>query len=198
MSLIVKNTGNSDFVILEAGVYIGTVVSLVDIGEQYSEKYGNYTRNVIISWELAGVTVEINGETKPRIISKEYNMSFNEKAHLRKDLESFRGRKFNNDELSGFDLRNILNKSCQLQIINLTKGDKVFANIGAIMSLSKGTPAPTILSTITFIDLDDKDSVKQIDTLPKWIADKIKNSKTYEKNQHLLALDVSDDPDLPF
>jgi hypothetical protein len=42
------------------------------------------------------------------IIAKQFTLSLNEKANLRADLASWRGRDFTPEEIRGFDLKNIL------------------------------------------------------------------------------------------
>ena len=39
---------------VEPGVYIATCVGVVDLGEQYSEKFRNYRNEVQFIWELSG------------------------------------------------------------------------------------------------------------------------------------------------
>ena len=65
----------------------------------------------IFMWELPGEEIEIEGEMKPRAISETYTNSLGEKANLRKMLENWRGRAFTQEEMDGFDLRNVLGLS---------------------------------------------------------------------------------------
>ena len=51
---------------VEAGVYMAVCIGLIDLGEQYSEKFKNYSYKVMYVWELPGETIEIDGEQKPR------------------------------------------------------------------------------------------------------------------------------------
>lgn len=46
-------------------MYIATCVGVVDLGEQYSEKFKNYRNEVQFIWELSGETVEVDGEVNP-------------------------------------------------------------------------------------------------------------------------------------
>lgn len=61
-----------------------------------------------IFWEIIGETIEINGEQMPRLVSKEFTLSLNEKSKLRQALQSWRGKAFTAEELQGFDLRKVL------------------------------------------------------------------------------------------
>ena len=43
---------------VEAGVYMAVCVGFIDLGEQYSEKFKNYSYKCLYVWELPGETVE--------------------------------------------------------------------------------------------------------------------------------------------
>lgn len=78
----------------------------------------------------------VKGEEKPRIISKEYTLSLSDKATLRRDLESWRGQRFSDDDIYvvGFDLQNILGKPCQITVgHNTSKTGKTYADIAGIV-----------------------------------------------------------------
>ena len=64
----------------------------------------------------------IQWETKDGLIAKEYTVSLNEKANLRKDLESWRGKEIQPTELEGFDMTNLLGVQCTLQIMHNDNG----------------------------------------------------------------------------
>lgn len=68
---------------VEPGVYIAVCVGVVDLGEQYSEKFKNYSNKVKFVWELIVETVEVDGVVKPRQLSREFNISVSKKGSLR-------------------------------------------------------------------------------------------------------------------
>lgn len=53
---------------------------------------------------------------KPHMISMSYTLSLHEDANLRKMLEVWRGKKFTEDELQGFDLEKLIGVHCQIQV----------------------------------------------------------------------------------
>ena len=73
---------------VEAGVYVSVCVGYIDLGEQYSEKFKNYSVKGMFVWELPGEMVEVDGEQKPRQLSKEFTVSSSSKSNLRKFIES--------------------------------------------------------------------------------------------------------------
>ena len=59
------------------------------------------------------------------------------KSSLVKDLISWRGRAFTDEELKSFELDNIIGAPCQLSIIHNVKDDKTYANVDAIVPAHK-------------------------------------------------------------
>ena len=182
MGLIVsENGGGSNFSMLAEGSYAAVCYMLVDIGLQRNERYGNSSRKVVIGWEIADEYVEIDGEQKPRVFSARYTASLIEKAILRRDLAAWRGRDFTEEELSQFNLRNIVGAPCLIQIIHKEGGNgKTYANLASIMKLPKGMTAPKLtLETIVY-DIDDNDPA-DVAKLPEWLANQVKASESYQQ-----------------
>lgn len=205
MSMIVKNEGNSEIKQLDPGVYTGIASAIIDIGVQENSLYGKMQRKVMIVWNIVGETVKINDEEKPRVISKEYTMSLSEKSTLRRDLQAWRGKTFTAEELQGFDLKNILNVPCQLQINQDDKNGKTYTVIAAIMAIPKGMKVEKLENTYVF-DTYDTATWVNYDLIPNWVKEKIKKAmnlaeteldmyiKDYEEQKKELegkAIDIS-------
>jgi hypothetical protein len=88
---------------------------------------------VRIVWQLE----DMMADGKPFLIQKRYTLSLHEKANLRKDLESWRGRSFTPEELIKFDVETIIGKNAQLNIQHITKDGKTYANVVSIVPLGK-------------------------------------------------------------
>ena len=178
MSLIVNEGASSSIPLLPEDVYPAVCVMLVDLGDQYSEKFGKTSRKILIGWELPGEKLD-NGET--RRLSNTYTASLNSKGNLRKDLISWRGRDFTPDELANFDLRNIVNAPCMLNVIHKIGTDGVErAVIAGIMKLPKGMPPAAPTTDPVIFDLDAPDAMTRIESLPGWIQTRIKDSETWK------------------
>lgn len=153
--MIVKDTGNGNFEQAPAGTHLGRCIKLVDIGTQKGEYQGQATfkRQIIIGWELPSELMQ-TGEYagQPFTVSKFYTASLSEKANLRKDLENWRGRAFTDEELRGFDMKNILGKPCMLSIV---LNDKNNARVGGVMAAPKGMSLPEIVSKVTYFSLEE-------------------------------------------
>lgn len=189
MGFIAKDNGGGDFKRIPAGSYIARCYLLVDLGEQLSDgKYGQTVQHKIrLGWEVFGeeddgtpLTVEINGQMRQMTIGKTYTLSLSEKAGLRKDLISWRGRDFTAEELAGFDITNILNAYCMLNITTSEKDGKTYTNISAITPLPSALRAnkPEADHAPIVFNLDDPDW-EVFDALPEWLNETIKKSPQY-------------------
>ena len=181
MSLIVNEGSSTNIPLLAEDSYPAVCSMLIDLGEQYSEKFDKTSRKVLITWELPGETLD-NGE--PRRLSNTYTASLNSKGNLRKDLIAWRGRDFTVDELKAFDLQNIVGAPCLLQVIHRVGQDGTKrAVIGGIMRLPKGMQVPTLTNGFTIFDLDDPDAEDKIHDLPEWVQTRIMESETWKDLQ---------------
>ena len=180
MGLIAKDKGGTDFQPIPEDLHLAVCYGIWDIGTQYQEKWDKTSHKVIIVWELPDCRGEFERDGKrvdlPRAISKTYTHSLHEKSALRKDLESWRGKKFSEEELKGFDLKKLLGAACQIQVLHNKIGDKIFTNIATITKAPSGAkPYPE--NPPTFFSFEDGGDIPT--TTPKWIADKIKASEEY-------------------
>lgn len=179
MSLIAKNEGNVNIEKLEDGVYPAVSSMIIDLGMQRSIIDDKVRRKFMMIWNIVDEFIEVNGEKLPRIITKEYTLSLNEKSNLRKDLQAWRGKPFTSEELEGFDIKNVLNKGCQLQIINEEKNGKTYTNIASIMGLPKGAIVNELSKTTEFY-IEDRETWNNLNNVPKWIIEKIKKSENFD------------------
>lgn len=163
---------------VEPGVYMAICVGVIDLGEQYSEKFKNYAPKLRIVWELVGETVEVDGEQKPRQLSKEFTFSSNKKSNLRAFLTSWNGKVYSDEEFADFELFDQIGKACQLQVVLNDTGE--YANIDSIMAIPKGFPIPTTDTKPIVWDMDNWDD-EVFATLPEWTQEQIKKSTQYQK-----------------
>lgn len=178
MAMIARDNAGASIEKLENGVYTAISSMMIDLGKQTSEKFGKTQRKFMMIWTILGEEIEINGQKLPRTINKEYGYSLGEKSNLRKDLQAWRGVPFTAEELQGFNLLNILNKPCQLQIIKEEKNGSTYNNISSIMSLPKGTTVELLKDT-SYFDLEDVETWKNYEKIPGWIQEKIKKASNF-------------------
>lgn len=177
--LTASASSSASYAPIPEGTYPAVCNMLVDLGMQFNEAYKNTSRKVLIQWQIPEETIEIDGEEVPRTISNRYTLSLGEKASLRADLAAWRGRDFTPQELEAFDLRNIVGAPCLINIIHKDSNGKRYANISSIMALPKGMPKPQISGEPIIFDLDES-PLADVAKLPKWVAEIIYKSTTYQ------------------
>ncbi len=176
MPLIATETAGSSFSPVPEGVHAAACCWLIDCGTQHSEQFNNDARKVVIAFEIPDERIEIDGEDKPRIISRQFTLSLHEKAALRAFLEAWRGKRFTAQELTGFDLHAVLGAPCQLQILHRENQGRTYANIASIMPKAKGAPLPATELTPVLFSIDDLDRNRALaeqipGELPEWIRE---------------------------
>ena len=185
MSLKLKKKKVMQIPPLEGGTYMAICVGVVDLGEQYNSNYKNYSNKLMFLFEIPTETVSIDGEEKPRWLSREYTASLNEKAALHKHLVSWRSKDFSEDELAedgeGFDISSMLGQPCMLTVIVKDGENGSYNKIENISGIPKGIPAPTTESELLAFDIDNRNE-EVFDKLPEWIQNKIKKSTQYSDN----------------
>ena len=164
---------------VEPGVYMAVCIGFIDLGEQYSEKFKSYTNKGMYVWELPGETIEIDGEQKPRQLSKEFTISASNKSNLRKFIETWNSKNYSDEDFMEFDVFEQVGKPCQLNVV--LNETKEYSNVDNLMPIPRGFPAPTTDTKLIKWDMDAwNDEVFQ--ELPEWIQDKIKKSSQYQKD----------------
>ena len=134
MSLIVKDT-KREFPQAPEGLHASVCVDVVDLG-LVTTKWGDKPM-VRLVWQIE----ECDPSTNKRfLVMNRYTLSLNQKSRLRPLLEAWRGRKFTEEELKGFDLEKLVGVNCQVQVVH-TLGDEgqVYANVQAVVPAAKGS-----------------------------------------------------------
>ena len=161
---------------VEPGVYMAVCIGCIDLGQQYNETFKNYSNKCLYIWELVGETVEVDGEQKPRQLSKEFTISSSNKSNLRKFIESWNGKTYGDDEFIELDLFDQIGKPCQLNVVLNSTGE--YANVDNLMPIPRGFPVPTTDTAPIKWDIEAWDD-EIFKTLPEWIQEKIKKSTQY-------------------
>lgn len=179
MGLKVKDRAKPKIPPVEPGVYIAICVGVLDLGEQYSEKFKNYRNEVQFVWELCGETVEVDGEQKPRQLSRTFSVASSKKSNLRGFISGWNGIQYSDDQFADLDLFGQVGKACQLNVVLNDTGE--YANVDSVIPLPKGMPAPTTNTAPVLWNMDEWDD-KVFEELPDWVKDKIKKSTQYQKD----------------
>lgn len=171
--------------LIPAGNHIARCYSMVHVGTNKEMIMGaeKILNKVRITWELPQemrVFDESKGD-QPMVISKEYTLSMHEKSNLRKDLESWRGKGFTEDQAKSFDVAQLLGVPCLLNVIHrAAKNGKEYANISSITTLIKGMECPVQVNETFEFNFTDKFDPQLVESFPDFIKDKIKTSSEYK------------------
>jgi hypothetical protein len=178
MGRFASDTGGGDFKPAPEGTHVARCIQIVDIGTHHGEYQGEPTvRNqVIVRWELPGEMIDTDEGAQPMLVSKFYTNSLGEKANLRKDLESWRGRQFTKEELMQFDLENILGKPCLVTVVH---NEKKKAKVTSVTALPKGMTCPPAVNAPSTFWIDPWDDVA-FAKLPKGFQTLITESDEYK------------------
>jgi hypothetical protein len=144
MPIIASDTGGGNYQPAPAGVHPAVCIDVVDLGmvEQTFEGKTSTRHMARVVWEI---DAEMD-DGKRFHVNKRYTCSLHERAALRRDLEGWRAKPFEESELKGFDLEKLIGVPALLNVVQAQRDGKTWANVQAIMPLPKAyarlTPAP--------------------------------------------------------
>jgi len=169
---MIAKENSKPFTPLPAGSHIARCFGLISLGTQASPNFKPSSK-MMLTFEVPGELVD-NDEKTPMTISKEYTVSLSEKANLRKDLNSWRGRPFTKDELNGFAVEKVLGCACMLSVIHeeSNKGS-TYAKIVGISAVPKGVTVPAQHHKNVHFEIEMGRDSATFKALPEWIQRKI-------------------------
>jgi hypothetical protein len=149
MALIAKESGGGGtFTPVPPGMYLARCYRIVDLGTQKSEYLGQVKSlpKVMLQFEVHGEDEAgkplVTAKGEPMSISKNFTLSLAEKATLRKDLQTWRGKEFTPEELRGFSVDNVLGAWAMIAITKaMGNNGKEYTNIANINSVPKAMKA---------------------------------------------------------
>jgi len=136
VSPIIASFTRGEFSPAPEGLHQAVCIDVVDKGMQqtaWGEKH-----KVQVRWVIDAVDEKTG---RQHMVTSSYTLSLHKKALLRQHLEAWRGKRFTDEELKGFDLERLIGVNCQLQIVHsLGEENTVYSNVQAIVPLGKGMP----------------------------------------------------------
>jgi hypothetical protein len=175
-----------------------------------------YLHKIMLGWEIHGTNDDGTPlkmrDGRPFAIFKNYTLSWSEKATLRGDLQSWRGKPFTQEEMRRFDLKTVLNAWCMLNVIERAGQDgKMYVNVSGVTpvpSMIKKNGLPEPINKNELFNLTDPDMV-MFETFSENLKKKIQSSPEWEKlNKKTKTVDdiapkapatgFDEDEDIPF
>jgi hypothetical protein len=175
MPINVSNKTKSDPV--PAGTHHAVCYGIIAVGTQPSEKF-TPRQKIVVCFEIPAERITIKDQDLPRGISKRYTLSLNEKSSLRKDLQSWRGKPFTQEELNGFDVSKVIGSNCLISVLHSDRAGAVYADISGISALPRQMASvrpenqPLYFNLIEAIDLAKKTGNTDVNwpsELPAWV-----------------------------
>lgn len=187
MEIIAKENGGGNFTrtLPPEDNHAARCYSIIHTGTRIDPNFKTVKNQVRIGFEIVDPdlrhTFKEGEPPKPFVLSKTYNLSLNEKATLRKDLESWRGKSFTEKELVGFDISKLMNQPCFIQVVHRTAeaNGNQYANIVSITKPPKGFTVPDLYNDTVIFSVDKFDQ-EMFDSFPEFIQEEIKASDEYK------------------
>ena len=179
MAVTAKQT-ETDFKPCPEGNHTARCIGVVDLGTHPMEFAGQkkMIHKIRLMWELPD---EKRDDGKPFQISKDYGLSLHEKSTLRKDLEGWRGKRFTEKELSGFDVEILAGKTCMINVLHKkSTNGKTYANITSVSATPKGMKCPEQINDTILFSFENF-SQESFSKLPKFIREKIMQTPEYQE-----------------
>lgn len=191
---------NKDYFMIPEGLHAARCVLVAGLGEQpitWNDET-KFRNKVVLAWELPYQRHEFNPEDgeKPAHISKVYTASLDNRAILYQHLKSWRGRDFTDEELDGFELKNVLGAPCQILVKHDKKGDKTYANIHDVMKADKGAEIPEAEADLRHYDPENH-SDSEFDALPNWMKERV-NRNPGASNEAPPVAEEEEEDEIPF
>jgi len=197
MAIIAKSKGNTERTLAPIGNHLARCVRMIHIGTAEETIQGTVKKlnKVKLSWELPDEThvfKEENG-AEPFTVSKEYTLSMSDRANLRKDLESWRGKGFTEKQAEEFDITVLLGIPCMINVIHKTakSSGNNYVVVSGITPLPKRVECPEQVIPSFEFNYDDKFS--NFEQLDEWTQNKIKETDEYKEKTEGSVEAVSDE-----
>lgn len=191
--------GTSEHYVIPAGTYAARLYAVVDLGHQWTQflnKPGKWSRQIYIGFEIPELTFEaedkVTGEKsiKPRVIGRQYTLSYYKESRLKALVQALIGRALTDEEQNktGYPLETLVGKPCLISVIH-KEGTKdgqpvTYANMDSIVAAPKGLTVPEQFNpAMLFCITEDEERIvydKAVyDKLYQWLQDKIAKSREF-------------------
>lgn len=189
MAFYAEDSGGS-FERCPPGLHLARCYRIIDLGTQKSEYMGQtkYLHKIMVGWEIHGnrddgSPLKMN-DGRPFAIFKNYTLSWSDKANLRLDLQSWRGKPFTQEEMRRFDLENVLGAWCMLNVIERAgQNGKTYSNVDGVTpvpSMIKQNGLPQAVNKNEMFNLSEPDWA-MFETFSEHLKTKITASPEYAK-----------------
>jgi hypothetical protein len=189
MGLTAKADEGSSFIPVPPGMHLARCYRIIDLGTQESTYMGNvkHVPRVLFQFEVHSedadgkALVTSNGE--PMTVSKTFTLSLAEKATMRRDLQTWRGKEFTKEELRGFELKNVLGQWAMITVAENESNGKTYtniANINPVPATIKKNGLPDGKNDLKLFSIEDAD-LSLFETFSDYLKDRIRKSPEWDR-----------------
>lgn len=170
------SAGGGSFEVLEEGTYVARVCRIIDLGIQQTEdlktgKPNGWRPKMSVSFELPTETIEVNGEDKPRWLSKISTVSKHEKSFL---FQLVKATGLRIEKLKS--INELLGQPLMVEV-GLTSGGK--NKIVSVSRLIKGMQVDELSQEPVAFDFDEPEE-ELLEKFPDFIKDLLTKSQNYK------------------
>lgn len=163
------------------GTYMAVCVYAIDIGEQlceFKDKAKQLNHQLMLGFELQGISVEVNGIVEPRVLGRTFNFAKSKNSALRKFVSAWEARELSDDEFMEMDIFSLVGRPAMVSVVLNATGE--YSNIDSIMQVPAGMPIPQAVSPLIRFDLEPWDQAA-FDALPEFAKARIMKSTQWQK-----------------
>lgn len=139
--IIPAPTAGGEYEPVPLGVQQAVCVDVEELGFNETEYKG--TKKTVEQIRVVFQLEELKTNNEPFIVSRKFTKSLYEKAALRAFLESWRNKKFDDNQLladAGFNIEKLIGVNARLQLLETEYNGKTYAQISSIQPTSKHDP----------------------------------------------------------
>lgn len=170
----------SDFEQPQTGMVPAVCINVVDgryVKTTYMGQDKGYQRKIFILWEIAQRIKEGQFAGQHMVIAKEYTFAVGDKANLRIDLESWRGKKFEERKNADGTVSLLTEKKDNEKIVKVPFAVDMLIGANCILYLEDVGKSKSFIKPTKVMKFDSKYTpVKReydINYIPDWLAKKI-------------------------
>jgi hypothetical protein len=190
MSLVAKTGGSSsNFIPVPTGMHLARCYRIIDLGTQESTYMGNVKQlhKAMFQFEVHSEDAQgnptVTSKGDPMTVSKNFTVTLADKASLRKDLQTWRGKDFTKEELDGFELKNVLGQWAMLSVVETQNNGNTYTNIATINPVPasiKKNGLPEGKNELKIFSIDNPD-MELFESFSDNLKNKIRQSPEWER-----------------
>lgn len=165
---------------IAAGVYVGRVARIIDLGTQPDSKFAP-SRKLRFSFEIDAQMTD----GKNFLVDKTYTASLATKSNLFKDLKAFANDLIAAAELTGDAVKigDLLSRVAMIQVAPATSATgSEYSKVIGILAAPRGASGPIPTCESYYLSLESKEFNRQLfDKQPDFIKEQIEKSPEYAK-----------------